>query len=112
MPHRLTVTSGPDKGAFLDFSVDPVILGRDPACNFVLRKDTATSHIHAEIQPRDDGKILFRDLSKHGSWLNGERVKEHALRDGDEIRIGNNHIRFDLGGESAKLPIPLPGEGE
>lgn len=46
------------------------------------------SRAHAEVAWRD-GKAVLRDLgSQNGTTVNGVRVTEHALKDGDELTIG------------------------
>jgi predicted component of type VI protein secretion system len=46
------------------------IVGRDSVCNVVV--DTSlrdVSRMHLIIEPLDDGKIRFTDLSSHGTFL-------------------------------------------
>lgn len=56
--------------------------------NIVHLLDEAVSRHHAEIVPGPDG-FLVRDLgSENGIYVNGDRLPEHVLRDGDVIQIG------------------------
>ena len=44
----------------------------------------------------DDGTFVVADLgSTNGTKVNGVRVAEHELRDGDEVRFGNTTFRFE-----------------
>ena len=53
----------------------PFRMGRAPDNNLVLR-DTRVSRNHAQIA-RIDGRYLLEDLgSRHGVWVNGERVEK------------------------------------
>lgn len=76
-------------------------LGRDRGCTIAL-EDKAISRSHARILPSPQG-ILLRDLgSSNGTWVNGQRITEALLRDGDEIRLGACVIRFVLPLDQAK----------
>jgi hypothetical protein len=56
--------------------------------NLVHLLDEAVSRHHAEIVPGPHG-FLLRDLgSENGIFVNGERLPEHVLHDGDVIQIG------------------------
>jgi DNA-binding NtrC family response regulator len=68
-------------------------LGRDPA-NDVVLNDTFTSGRHARIERKENG-FLLRDLrSRNGSFVNGTRVFEAQLNDGDRIRLGETDFVF------------------
>jgi len=61
----------------------PFRMGRAPDNNLVLR-DTRVSRNHAQIA-RNDGRFLLEDLgSRHGVWVNGERVAKSRLLEGSE----------------------------
>src|SRR5262245_208350 len=69
-------------------------VGRHPD-NTLQILDRIVSKEHAQIIRQPDGRFLFRDLgSLNGSFLRGERVSEHILRDGDEITLGSTHLTF------------------
>ena len=68
-------------------------LGRHPKCDIVLKKDDRVSRQHAEIQKNED-RYTFLDKSYNGSHVNGEKVKEVQLQDGDEIRLGKQYLTF------------------
>ena len=62
------------------------IIGRDPGCDIVV----AGSHVsrrHAELSIRS-GKLWVKDLgSSNGSFVNGKRNDETALKNGDEVKF-------------------------
>src|SRR5215831_3281455 len=69
-------------------------VGRHPD-NTLQILDRIVSKEHAQIIRQPDGRFLFRDLgSLNGSFLRGERVSEHILRDGDEITLGSTSLTF------------------
>ena len=73
---------------------EPVTIGRLPECDVVL-SDPSVSRRHAEVRRRD-GDILVVDLdSTNGTKVNGAGVRERALTDGDEIKVGSATLRFE-----------------
>lgn len=71
-----------------------VTVGRRPESNIVLG-DPKVSRNHAEIRPQGDGYIVVDLGSTNGTTVNGVRIGERQLRDGDEIRFGSTQIRFE-----------------
>ena len=64
-------------------------IGRHPD-NTIQILDRIISKEHAQIQRPPDGRYLLRDLrSLNGTFLRGERVADHMLRDGDEFTMGS-----------------------
>ena len=61
----------------------PFRMGRAPDNNLVLR-DTRVSRNHAQIA-RNDGHYILEDLgSRHGVWVNAERVEKSRRLEGSE----------------------------
>ncbi len=108
-------SSGSQRGARLsgkladgrtgEFTVgDRATLGRHP--NNTLRLvDREVSKEHCVIE-KVAGTYLLRDLnSSNGTFVNGRKVREHRLRDGDEISLGNSRLVFTSGeGGLGKAP--------
>jgi hypothetical protein len=68
-------------------------IGRQ-ADNDLVLTDPGVSRHHAEITS-ERGTCTLRDLgSTNGTLVNGTRVSEHALRDGDRIQIGSSVVEF------------------
>jgi len=54
------------------------------------------SRRHAELEPTTDGWIV-RDLhSENGTWVNGERIWERLLADGDQVQFGSVAMVYRL----------------
>jgi pSer/pThr/pTyr-binding forkhead associated (FHA) protein len=68
-------------------------VGRSPACDIVL-DDVSVSRRHAVIVHRGGRAVILDDRSLNGVFVNGERVGEAALSDGDGIAIGHVSARF------------------
>jgi len=60
--------------------------------------DPAASRAHAELRRVGDNYYLFDSESTNGTFLNGERVEEAVLAEGDVILIGETELRFERGG--------------
>jgi pSer/pThr/pTyr-binding forkhead associated (FHA) protein len=91
---RLTERAGAPNTVALDRDVVSIGRGSDRA---VCLPDRACSRQHAEIH-RLGARFILRDLaSVNGTYVNGKRVVETSLEDGDELRIGATLFRFDAG---------------
>jgi DNA-binding CsgD family transcriptional regulator len=77
------------------------VLGRLPECS-VLLPGAKVSRRHALVYSMDGAEHSLVDLgSTNGVTVNGYRIQQpHPLRDGDEIRIGDNRLFFRAGGPS------------
>jgi len=73
---------------------NPVVIGRMPDCQIPLA-DPEASRRHAEVI-RTPEAFAVRDLgSTNGTLVNGMRITEHKLSDGDEIKVGTTVLRFE-----------------
>jgi hypothetical protein len=70
-----------------------VTVGRMPESTVVLA-DPNVSRNHAEVRPQGDGYVVIDLGSTNGTRVNGVRISEHTLRDGDEIMFGNTRVMF------------------
>jgi diguanylate cyclase (GGDEF)-like protein len=84
----LIVLSGPQLGEMYALETDrECVLGRDPGCDVRLR-DTGVSRRHASIRFAPDGAHL-RDLgSTNGVFVEGVRVSDCTLVDGQRLQMG------------------------
>lgn len=63
-------------------------------------QDNFVSTEHCRIERRQDD-YWIRDLrSRNGTYVNGTRVTEALLRDGDQLRVGETELLFTLHNES------------
>ena len=68
-------------------------LGRGIGADVVL-EDRSVSRRHALITCRDGEVVVLDDRSLNGVHVNGERVGQATLRDGDAIALGDVQMRF------------------
>lgn len=73
---------------------DTITLGRLPESTIVLA-DPNVSRQHAEIRPQGATFVVVDLGSTNGTRVNGIRVAQHELVDGDEIMFGNTRMRFE-----------------
>jgi sigma-B regulation protein RsbU (phosphoserine phosphatase) len=79
----------PPSGQEFQLALHPVPfgIGRQADNQLVLR-DNRASRQHARIV-FEEGSYLIEDLqSRHGTWVNGERIARHILRNSDQIDFG------------------------
>lgn len=113
MPAKLTLFPG--RGAsryFLFREGRNQLVGRDPASDLIL-EDSRVSARHALFQPSGGGWLLVDLRSKNGTFVNGARISEVPLQDGDWIsfggligrheRIGDAEVEALLSERSARL---------
>lgn len=95
MTVRLAVVSGPHRGRVFNFEGHDVFLaGRSTQAHFQL-PDKFFSRIHFLIEVNPPWCRLS-DLGSHnGTYVNGRRVTQVMLRDGDMIKAGHTEIRVE-----------------
>jgi ABC transport system ATP-binding/permease protein len=69
-------------------------IGRAPDNDIVI-SDLEVSRRHAELRPLRDGRFEIVDVgSKHGTFLDGQRIRQAKVREGSLIGIGHHMLRF------------------
>lgn len=95
----LIVLKGPHRGLQVDIDgYRTLLVGRGSLAQLRLADDAHASRHHCllEVNPPHG---YVRDLgSRNGTFVNGDRVRERHLRDGDVIAAGQTHVRFDAEG--------------
>jgi adenylate cyclase len=91
------LTSRSADGKLLEYPLGvKTTMGRHPA-NTIRLIDREVSKEHAAVE-RVGAAFVLRDLgSSNGTFVNGRRVRELRLRDGDEISLGNSRLVFHSG---------------
>ena len=99
--------------AKLRFHARPSRLGRQGDNDLVLL-DTRISRRHARIVRDNDGYLLEDAGSRHGTFVNGERVAaSHRLKPGDQISLGvTDSYAMAFGVDEAVLPSLLEKFGK
>ena len=68
-------------------------IGRRPGADVVL-DDATVSRRHALVMERGGESIIADDRSRNGLFVNGRRVRQAPLHNGDEIQLGALVMRF------------------
>jgi pSer/pThr/pTyr-binding forkhead associated (FHA) protein len=81
--------SGPDVGSFSFRLSAPVTrtLGRAQEADFVVDAPLV-SRLHCRIEADREVLRVIDLASTNGTFVNGERIEEHELHPGDQLRIG------------------------
>ena len=91
----LRVVEGEDRGAMLRLDRSVMTIGRSNSCDLTVQDDRI-SGTHMAITFAA-GEFRLRDNdSTNGTLLNGSPVKEFALRDGDQIRLGHTVLQMEI----------------
>jgi pSer/pThr/pTyr-binding forkhead associated (FHA) protein len=90
----LVHAAGPSRGRDLRLGSGTLRVGSNRECEISLTGDSYISSRHAEIMV-ERGSVHLRDLqSRNGTFVNGARVRDAALTDGDRIRFGTTEFVF------------------
>jgi len=82
----------------------PFLIGRQPDNHLVLR-DSRASRSHARIVAEDSGYVIEDTGSRHGTFVNGKRVRRQGLHSSDRIEFGvqdSYQLVFALDGAELK----------
>mgnify|MGYP005843639671 CR=1 FL=1 len=85
---KLVGQKGPAQGNEWSLKGDRLTIGRDPATDIYVA-DPKISRLHAEILRKDDQLVVVDNRSTNGTFLNGMRITEGVLREGDLLKVGN-----------------------
>ncbi len=82
---KLVHIQGPLMGRIQEFTEDRITIGRHPSCQVQFPTDLTTiSRNHAELV-REGNRYKVVDRSTNGTFVNGKRLSESFLKDGDVI---------------------------
>ena len=94
----LRVTEGPHLGKVFTFAQhDTFLVGRSRKAHFCLpKRDPYFSRMHFLIEVNPPLCRLVDLKSKSGTLVNGEKVTNTELKDGDEIRGGSTVMKVEI----------------
>lgn len=112
MAQQLVVRSGPDQGRTIPLSEQGIwSIGRAEDAQIRLN-DAHASRTHCRIEA-SRGRILLVDCgSSFGTFVNGTRVTQCALRPGDVIRVGDTEMAVEVPSVSTDLPTLAPADAK
>lgn len=111
-PARLLVRDAVGNEREVEISRTPFTLGRQSDNDLVLL-DNRISRRHARILQDSSGYSIEDAASRHGTFVNGEKIASRALKSGDQISLGvadAYHLTFAM--EESALPNLLEQIGK
>jgi hypothetical protein len=99
MPARPTEASryievqGPDERLLIPLGRGVTHIGRGLAADLRLDEDSV-SRRHAILVYRSSGSRILDDRSSNGTFVNGRRVTQEDLKDGDVLVLGRVILRY------------------
>ncbi len=86
--------AGKNPGAEYPIRKDRITIGRHRDSDIFL-EDLAVSRLHTTVMRDPSGQCVLRDEnSANGTFVNGQKVMEYVLRDGDEVQVGQTTLVF------------------
>jgi pSer/pThr/pTyr-binding forkhead associated (FHA) protein len=104
-PGRYLAVDDGAETVLVPLHADVTRVSRSPSADIAL-DDAAASRRHALFVLADDGVDVVDDRSLNGTWVNGERIERHRLRDGDTVMVGRTTLRYVEVRETGEEPAP------
>ncbi len=102
MAEVVVIFGGQEQGKY---AIDQprMVVGRDPASEIAI-DNLGISRQHCAFEVRGDS-FLVQDLgSSNGTYVNGKKVSQYYLNDGDEVVIGKYTLRFSNEAQVTDVP--------
>jgi len=99
-PGQYLEVQGPTRSLTIRLEGEPIHIGRGLSAGLRL-DDSSVSRRHAILVPRARGARILDDRSSNGTFVNGRRVQQSELRNGDVIVLGRAVLRYVELGEPA-----------
>jgi len=92
---NLVIITGPSSGKKIPLLPMTMSIGREHDNNIEL-KDPDVGRYHARIM-YEKSRFVLEDLeSSNGTWLNGEKITQAGLKNGDRVKIGETEMAIDF----------------
>src|SRR3989442_3202321 len=102
---KLHILSGVLEGKIIDLIEERITVGR--ALDNLIRLDDGTVSHHHAMLVFDGSDYKLRDLnSTNGTRVNGMRIVETKLHNGDAVRLGSVEVRFESDVKKSSQPLP------
>ncbi len=92
-PGRYVAIEDGDDVVLIEVDREIMHIGRSPSSEIVL-DDASVSRRHALIGRRGERTMIFDDRSRNGVHVNGARISDAELRDGDTIVCGHVKMHY------------------
>lgn len=86
--HLLVRMNGSFVGQVVPIDTTSYVIGRAPESEIWVHEE-GVSRLHARVERTEEG-VLVTDLgSANGSFVGGQRIERHVLKDGDLLQVGS-----------------------
>jgi pSer/pThr/pTyr-binding forkhead associated (FHA) protein len=92
-PGRYLEVQGPEQTLLIPLEGEPIHIGRGLAAELHL-DEKSVSRRHAILVPSAKGAQILDDRSANGTIVNGRRVQQAQLSNGDVIALGRVMLRY------------------
>jgi hypothetical protein len=94
----------PASGSPIEVQGDKALVGRDAGCDVVI-VDTSVSRKHARLERWGPKWAVVDQRSANGTFLDGQRIAESVIAEGQELRFGKVAYRVEIAGEEAGATV-------
>ena len=102
---KLVVLSEGLTGRSHELKVEKTTIGRLEDNTFQISEQSVSSH-HCEILLKGN-EVVVKDLnSTNGTFINGEKISEKALKPGQILRLGSIELRLEGDGQAPSASAP------
>lgn len=102
---KLHILSGVLEGKVHELTEERITAGR--ALDNMVRLDDGTVSHHHALLVLEGVDYKLRDLnSTNGTRVNGLRIAEQSLHNGDQVRLGSVEMRYESEAKKASQPLP------
>jgi hypothetical protein len=92
-PGSYLEVQGRDRTLLIPLAGEVIHIGRGLAADLRL-DESSVSRRHAILVPRASGARILDDRSSYGTFVNGRRIQQADLGDGDVIVLGRVMLRY------------------
>jgi hypothetical protein len=92
-PGRYLEVEGRDQTLLIPLGSEVIHIGRGLSAGLRL-DESSVSRRHAILVPRASGARILDDRSSYGTFVNGRRIQQAELYDGDVIVLGRVMLRY------------------
>lgn len=92
-PGRYIQVEGPERKLLIPLAGEAIHIGRGLSADLHL-DENSVSRRHAIIVPRPSGARILDDRSSNGTYVNGRRIQQADLANGDVIMLGRIRLRY------------------
>lgn len=77
---------------------EPLVVGRGSENHLVLENDSV-SRKHCRVEKRGTSWFVVDMESTNGTYVNDEQVRDHQLRRGDQVKVGDTILKYLAGSD-------------